>query len=505
VVLAAVAARRQLEEQARTLDGALALIKDLAASNATGTGQAASAGAAVTWVTVPDLGDILAAAVSEPAADAERDAASKRSRLAQLRPLIPVPGVDYPVPEYVDRFQALCESVVLCGELGMDQETEELAQFGADLVLAADLAKAPPWILDMGGDISWAIAVTVGDSQWYHRALDRYQAAGDALRAVGAPAEALRDHALALAGRCLELCESGVAPRQRLIDTARLGLAELAQYPSDPDVAQVRYGIARAAADRAELAALADPSFPGRDALGPDDLRISQTLGDLADRDAWWSAFGPFAPPLHAWCTGAQQADAFAAFGLLGAEEDLPSAGDGGRLAQIGSVVMAEGNCDEVGARARQWMRLAEQSAPGSGHYMIGDVLHRVRRAVPAAGMISLARFARRDPATIPDSVSFLFQLGREHASAAAFSHQADRMLAFFEGLDESEASETCGAILLGAALAALPAAQLGAYITLLATGSGHLGALVMAGQGTPITAWITEDEPLPSEDESEA
>jgi hypothetical protein len=509
MVLGAVTARRRLEEQACTVGGALGLIDDLNATSAAGAAEdetAAMSEADVIWVTVPDLGMILEAAVIRADAAAEREMADNRDRLHRLRPQLPVAGTRYPVPEFTDRFQALCESVVLCGQLGLLEEAQELAQFGASLVLVEDPTAAPPWILDMGGDICWAIAVTNGDGQWYHQAINRYLAACGALRASGFPAVSRRDHALTLVNRCLELYGSGLPPRRKLIDTARQCLAEIDPgYAHHPDVVRARYAVARTDADRAELATIAAPSFPGHDALTAADLRIAQTLSDLFDHADWQRAFGPFGAPLYAWCMDVPQADAFTAFGLLGADEALPPAGTGFHAARIGHVTLAESNCDQVGATVRLWMQLAERSDSESSGYMIDGTLKKVGRAVPAAGMSSLARFIRRHPDEVPESVKFLFQLGREHAGDALFGQQADRMLAFFEDLGESETSEICGAILLGAASATLPAARLGTYITMLATGSGHDAALALAGHGTPITAWIPADDPLPSTTKGEA
>ncbi len=498
MVLGTVPERRRMEEQARTVGGALSLIDDiLPAGQGVGVPDAAAGDPLTTasWVTVPDVGAVMAAMADRLAQEtATRERTELPAVAESLRPRLPRIRTPYDVTEFAGRFEALVRSIEVAGRLGRLDEARELANLGAAFVLDGQPPQPETWISELAGNLYWSIASATARDSYYHQALDHYMAAGAAMRRAGLPSGTRRDHALWVTDLCLGLLEHRVPPRRRLIDLATTCLAEIGRaHAAERPVVRVTFAVARAAEDRAKLAELADPGFAGQEALTVGELRMAQALARMAGPADWKRVFGPFAAPIYAWCADVPHADAFTVFGELGTDEGLPTAGAGFQAVQAGQVTFAEDGCDEPGTRGRRWVgRAAGQPDGGEDAYFVDGVRRPVRCAVPTAGMNSLARFARREDDEVPASVRFLFALGRACASDPSIGCQIDAMLRFFRGLDESVASEACGAILIGAVLDMLPLSTLGGYIAHLETGADHATALRRAVRRVPVAPVAT-------------
>lgn len=447
----------------------------------------------VSWVTVTDVGGLLeATALRARKQNLETKQRVMPARIEALRPQLPDTQGQYSLAEFASRFNALVECIELNGELGRRDEAVRLANLGAAFVLHDEPGETDPISCIFAGDLLWAIANAFADDESFFKALDRYVAATVAMRRAGAPPEMVREHALSVAGRCLGLHEAGASPAGELLDIAHRSLAEIDQADAgEPDVVRIRFAVARLAGDRAELAVLVDPSFSGRDALTREQLREGETAVRMREHDDWHRALGPFTAPIYAQCLDVSLLESFTLFGLLGPDDDLPSVGPGYQCMQVGKVTLAERGCDEVSARIRLWGHHAIQASEA---FLVDGQRRIIERAVPTAAMHSMSRFTSSPVAEIPEAIAFLLECGRQAAAGDLIDSQIANMLAYFEGLQDSEAGDICAAILVGVMQVMLPSERLGTYITLLETGASHDASLRQARQNVPITA------PLPVE-----
>jgi len=476
LVLAEIQQRRRLESRAREVDGAADLISDLAE------------GLPVTWITVPDVAAILdAAAIQASAAGVEPKRDTNLEQLKALRPRLPKAGESYNLQDFAARFDALCASLELSTEICLWDEAESLFQVGAQFVLHQDVDPAQPTLMLLAGDLLWSAGNGFARNDLQVLSLKRYLRAGELLASAGHDSAQVRDVLLALIERCLTLVDSRVSPLQDVIRLATEAVSLVGRaHIDEPAVVRARFSVARASRDRAALAILAEPGSRARLALPPGELRIAEACAYLADAEAWRHRFGPFAAPIYSLCHETTILDAFTLFGVIGPEEDLPETRRGHHCVQVARTTVAESGCHEVSAAIAGWtLRAAEAGV----EVFVGGEPCPIRRAVPTAAMHALAPFSRCSPEDVPETVSFLFGLGRAAAADPSLADQIDAMLAFLEDRAEDDASPICAAILTGVVLHAVGSRKLTCYIGHLELGADHLSALGSARRLTPLQA----------------
>ncbi|MEV0387465.1 hypothetical protein [Nonomuraea sp. NPDC050643] len=264
-LLGGLRARAELEERCRTVTGALDVVGDPGALEP------------VTWLTVPDVLDVLEAVALREFE--ERRAARREEhprRLAGLRPTLPEPGVTYELPEFTERFQALLECLRLHGELDELEEVMALANLGAAFVLDPE-AERNPLLDNLAGELLWAVGDGLAADAYRLQALEYFGAAGDALHEARMPLDVRRSYDLMITERCLDLLKAGLPQEEELLGTANAALTRIAPaYDRLPAVAAARFTVARLSGDRPALERLASRS----------------ALGEAERRDCWpgWTA-----------------------------------------------------------------------------------------------------------------------------------------------------------------------------------------------------------------------
>ncbi|MDT0353626.1 hypothetical protein [Pseudonocardia charpentierae] len=460
--------RWRAEAQCATVKGAVDLIMN--------SGELEDV--AVTWVTVPDLEEILAA-VAVRASVASRDEQSSvcSTEIAALMDELPQLSVGYSAVEFERRFRLLLHTIVLLGQVHRLDEAKELAERAATFVVR-DSTDTDLFLSDLASRLMWTAGNTFAVEEYFFDALRQRLRTAELLRESRVASEDVAGQAVETAEECLGLIESGTPPRAQLLDLAREALGQIAaEHQELPAVWSARFRVARLSDDRQELRILAAQS--GGSALDPDDVRVAHLLGLLVDDDAWRWEFGPFAAAVFAHCHGVDQVDGFRRLDKNDALV-VPATGLGYRGVQIGPVTFAEPDCDEIAGSVA--LSLAGAVKRGD-RYVVAGRARPVRRIVPVSAMHTLVPFASLAPDDQPGAVRFLFDRGAEAARVepARIHDWIDHTLAFLDGDRAHEASFTCAGIMVGAAHALVPSGRLRAYVTALEVMPDHESALQAA------------------------
>jgi hypothetical protein len=421
------------------------------------------------WVTVPDVGRILAELVNrEHKASTAAKAVAHRQRLADLAGSLLDDRGEFTAAEFEERLQAHCDSIHLLAEIGEIERAAELLNVAAGYLRPMD-TDLEPQLRAYAADLMWTAADAFGVNEWFLVALDHQAAAAQALGDDGSDAH------LMVAARCLDLIGNGTYPmRELLVRAAEALQAVNANRRLDPAVMALRFALARRTGDRSELAKVAAAGS----GLDERSQAIAQLLGRLHDAAAWQSEFGPFGPFIYAECAEVSHDEAMDIF-----EFPVPDAASvpGTAAVRIGSLTLAEPGCDPPAAMLALWIHAVPADEDLT---TTAEGRRRRRRSIPTAAMhTAVAALHRPD---CPAGVRGIVRIGRA-AAATTMDTQIDAMLGFFDGGEETDAVYPCAGLLVGIVLQTLGEQHLLAYVEHLELADSHAQAVDRCRRQVPL------------------